>query len=366
MASSSNQKRMRLSKITKGYLYNNEEAIKAYLNYVVYGKVHPGNFAIFSDFPSYNVEVLFESNGIRNLVDNTLNDFMCYPTLVKMFYANLFRGFYDGNDNEVWSSVKGVQIILNAEILGAILECKCTGEDLSKFEIKENDFETFHEIFEGEMDFKNKNFRPKAKIVNLILQKTITPRSGNFNNPTSKVCKALFAIFGNYDINWAQVILDELRPKNVLSGENALFHGIYLTRIFNYFGVDLRGEECVPRKVFDKSNISLMKIPRVFRTYETYAEKVAHEERVEDSEEGEGMEIEEEEEEENNETSLESLEETSRPSNKILLQNQKIIVKNQKALKKSLNSMSSNMNKFFSKVSKKFNLSSSSSSSSTF
>ena len=100
-------------------------------------------------------------------------------------------------------------------MLGTILKCKSTGIDLSSFNIDENDHETFHHIFEGDDNFEfiNRNFRPKARIVNLLLQHTLTPRSGSFNNPTSKVCKALFAIFGNYDINWAQVILDELHPK---------------------------------------------------------------------------------------------------------------------------------------------------------
>ena len=143
--------------------------------------------------------------------------------------------------------------------------------DLSNFKIDEHDRETFHHIFErdDDFDFKNRIFRPKARIVNLLLQHTLTPRSGNFNNPTSKICKALFAIFWNYDINWAQVILDELRPKNLEMGENTLYHGIYLTRIFNYFGVDFKGEEFVSRKVFNHSNISLMKIPFVFQPYET-------------------------------------------------------------------------------------------------
>ena len=51
--------------------------------------------------------------------------------------------------------------------------------DLSSFNIDENDRETFHHIFEGNdnFEFKNRNFRPKARIVNLLLQHTLTPRS---------------------------------------------------------------------------------------------------------------------------------------------------------------------------------------------
>ena len=108
--------------------------------------------------------------------------------------------------------MKGTQIVLNSEVLGNILGGKSMGLNLSDFKIDEHDRETFHHIFESdsEFDFKNRNFRPKARIVNLLLQHTITPRLGNYNNPTLKVCKALFAIFGHYNINWAQAILDEL------------------------------------------------------------------------------------------------------------------------------------------------------------
>ena len=377
MASSSTPNTIRLPKAIKNFLFNDPEAIKAYINYVNFGKIHTGKFAIFKDFPSYEIENLFQQCSILSVVDNKQNDFVCYPNLVKMFYANLNRGFYDGQDGQIWSSVKGTQIVLDCEILGNILGCKYTGMNLSEFQINENDRETFHHIFEGDdnFEFKNRYFRPKARIINLLIQHTLIPRSGNYNNPTLKVCKALFAIFGNYDINWAQVILDELRPKNFTMGENTLYHGVYLTRIFNYFGVDFKREEFITRKVFNHGNISLMQIPLVFQPYETLTEKeerLAHEEmkemeEEEEEEEEEEMEIKEEE-EEDQETSLESIEyptNPANPSNKTILNNQRIIVENQKNLKRSMSkkmdTISTKINKFFGKVSRKLGLSSSSS-----
>ena len=81
-------------------------------------------------------------------------------------------------------------------------------------------------------------------------------------------------------------------------GENTLYHGIDLTRIFNYFGVDYKREEFVSRKVFNHANISLMKIPFIFQQYESLAEKderLAHEDIEEENEEEEGEEMEIEE-----------------------------------------------------------------------
>ena len=92
---------MRLSKTIKEYLYNDPEAIKAYISYANYGKVHTGKFTIFSDFFTYEINTLLEENHILSLFDNTENDFVCYPNLVKMFYANLNRGFHEGNENEI-------------------------------------------------------------------------------------------------------------------------------------------------------------------------------------------------------------------------------------------------------------------------
>ena len=173
---------MRLSKNLKEQLLNNPEAIKAYINYANYGKVHPGKFAIFQDFASYEIDTLFANNQILSLVDSSQNDFVCYPNLVKIFYANLNREFYEGNDNEIWSSVKGTKIVLNCDLLGTILNCKNTGMDLSSFQIDEHDRETFHHIFERDenFEFKNQNFHPKARIVNLLLQHTLTPKIGKF------------------------------------------------------------------------------------------------------------------------------------------------------------------------------------------
>jgi len=77
-----------------------------------------------------------------------------------MFYASLNCRFYQGSDDEVWSSVKGTQIVLNCEILGTTLDCKKSGIDHSSFEINEHDCETIHDIFKRDdnFEFKNRNF----------------------------------------------------------------------------------------------------------------------------------------------------------------------------------------------------------------
>ncbi|MDQ4222818.1 hypothetical protein RBK84_00290, partial [Pseudomonas aeruginosa] len=62
-----------------------------------------------------------------------------------------------GNEGEVWSSVKGTQIVLNNEVLGNILGCKSTGLNILDFKIIEHDRETFHHNFESDSEFDFKN-----------------------------------------------------------------------------------------------------------------------------------------------------------------------------------------------------------------
>jgi len=78
------------------------------------------------------------------------------------------------------------------------------------------------------------------------------------------VWKSLCAIFGHYEINWSQVILDEFQIRKRSSHENVLYPGMYLTHIFEDFGFDFKGEEYINRKVLNNGNISLMKISPIF------------------------------------------------------------------------------------------------------
>ena len=66
---------MRIFRKIKEQLYNNLEDIKAYINYANYGKVHPGKFALFQDFSTYEIDSLFANNQVLSLVDASQNDF---------------------------------------------------------------------------------------------------------------------------------------------------------------------------------------------------------------------------------------------------------------------------------------------------
>ena len=84
---------MRIFRKIKEQLFNDPEAIKAYINYANYAIVHPEKFVIFQDFSSYELDSLFANNGVLSPIDASQNDFVYYPNLVKIFYANSNRDF---------------------------------------------------------------------------------------------------------------------------------------------------------------------------------------------------------------------------------------------------------------------------------
>lgn len=98
------------------------------------------------------------------------------------------------------------------------------------------------------------------------------------------------------------MILDDFFQKKIPRPENTLYHSVYLTRIFNYFDINLRGENILPHEVFNKTNISLMHIPLEFEPYVSLLKKekrLAREEEKEilqEEEESDGMEAKEVEE----------------------------------------------------------------------
>ncbi len=93
MASSNTTQKLKLTKTIKGYLHNDREAIKTYVDYIANEKVNTGAFAVFGDFLSYDLISIFNHNEVLSLINSQDNDEVRYLKLVKMFYANLIAVF---------------------------------------------------------------------------------------------------------------------------------------------------------------------------------------------------------------------------------------------------------------------------------
>ena len=133
-----------------------------------------------------------------------------------MFYSNLdSRLVWDTeSDDWLWTSVYGQQIRLTPQIIGRLLNCSSTGENLyyipdMRFIQRNN---VTHQIWEEDMPrFVSKYLRPKARLLTRMLINTVIPRLGSHEQITELEHKALYAIFNGTQVNWAQFIFDELK-----------------------------------------------------------------------------------------------------------------------------------------------------------
>ena len=119
------------------------------------------------DFVAFDIENITRQNGFLPLIDERQNKVKIYPFLVKLFYANLGGDFYtppnESGDELIWSRVLGVDILLNAQNIGAILNCIGHGEDLEEVNHHNFDYDaTSYKFCLPNTQNTSVNLRPQA------------------------------------------------------------------------------------------------------------------------------------------------------------------------------------------------------------
>ena len=90
-------------------------------------------FVSFIDLQNYEIDTLFESTGLVNLLSSD-NMFPCFPFLVKLFYTNMTTTKPPEN-RAILSSFRNVLIKFSPHRLGMILGIPSTGLFLSSIKI---------------------------------------------------------------------------------------------------------------------------------------------------------------------------------------------------------------------------------------
>lgn len=94
------------------------------------------------DFTEFDIENVARTNGFLSLIDERRNKVKIYSFLVRLFYSNPGGNFYtppeDLANHLIWSRVLGVDIVLNEQNIGAILNCTSHGDGLD--EVNHNNF----------------------------------------------------------------------------------------------------------------------------------------------------------------------------------------------------------------------------------
>ena len=109
---------------------------------------------------------------------------------------------------------------------------------------------------------------------------TLLPRTGSYEKMYDNNYATLYVIYSGKMINWAKVILDDIKSFNI-RGRKTMFYASYLTKIFIHFGIDVTQlQDMMPTKTMDQKSISLTKLPSrmvPIPPYDTYIASLVRE-----------------------------------------------------------------------------------------
>ncbi|QHO22253.1 uncharacterized protein DS421_12g353570 [Arachis hypogaea] len=170
-----------------------------------------------------------------------------YPGLVREFYANM--QLIDGT---LHSYVKRVQIALDAETIGVALGFKDEGPRAYMVEKWDTQvgvpYKTvLKHICENLSGLHgtiptHKALGPVNSLLHRIITHILTPQSGSHNRVTFSDCLILFALVTSTPISFGYIMIRHMWDSVRSTRKANLPYGMFLTRIFEYFKVDLLNE----------------------------------------------------------------------------------------------------------------------------
>jgi len=181
-------------------------------------KFHPGSFINFDDFSSYKIHNLANRSNISSLINFSDNNVEINHLMIKLFYANMNLDKFkpDNPDGVIWSVVCGKQIFITHARMASILGIPNAGiEFSSKFCEVFTRNATSHQFMDDNSDgTKSIGLRPTTRPLHRVLMLSLFPRLGNYDAVYKENFKALYAIYGDIQINWVHMIFDEILKVN--------------------------------------------------------------------------------------------------------------------------------------------------------
>nr|XP_017217278.1 PREDICTED: uncharacterized protein LOC108194852 [Daucus carota subsp. sativus] len=197
---------------------------------------------------------LFEDLGFHSFLVDLPK--ICYPDLVREFYANLQLV---GSDQFV-SFVSDVKICLSSMFLGAILKIppstvsihtKRGPKDVEGF--SHNDqlkLITGSENVSDTMFPSTTQLLPLAQALFKLSIENVSPRLGTRSNLSSQDIVVVSMIMAGRKFDLAELILKNMLESVEGKSSGGLPYGFLLTRVFEWFGVSFVGEDSVSAKEF--------------------------------------------------------------------------------------------------------------------
>lgn len=153
-------------------------------------------------------------------------------------------------------------MFLSLDRIGHILHTPTRGVELQELNavVGKRD-EVSHRFLEDDMtELKSIALRPTTRIMHRTLMHTILPHIGSYELVYPNNYKALYAIWGEVEVNWPKLILDEFLTFN--QGRiNIIYFGEYIMWLLMNLQVPISEFDTSVPKTLNSRTISLMKLP---------------------------------------------------------------------------------------------------------
>jgi len=162
--------------------------------------------------------------------------------------------------------VCGVRIYLPLARLGAILQCPATGTEVEQIDVDMNintrDEVSRRFLVDDIRALRSNQLRPQARLLHRALIRSVTPRTGSYEEVRKINFQALYAIYSNQQINWARLIMDEFENVNRRRKYKTFHYGAYIMRILSAFSVPIPDSEYTTVSELGPRTLGLMGLER--------------------------------------------------------------------------------------------------------
>ena len=160
-----------------------------------------GAFVKFEEFSAYGLQETANASGLHRLLSYPANNVRINHLLIKLFYANMGLDHHTPRNPEdcVWSMVCGVKIFLPVARLGHILQCTAAGPELDEIDvnmdIEARDEVTHRFLVDDIRGLGSSQLRPQARLLHRALIRSVTPRTGSYEEVRKINFQALYALY---------------------------------------------------------------------------------------------------------------------------------------------------------------------------
>nr|XP_012575285.1 serine/arginine repetitive matrix protein 1-like [Cicer arietinum] len=186
-----------------------------------------------------------------------------YPDVVRAFYCNAKT--FDGK-SLIISTIKGVEIKLTPDILASILKLPTEGPSVfgdnwySALNLRKTEVLSY--LFEEDsIRYLSTYLKPLPKVFNNMCQHTLIPHCGSHEYVSNNDALLIHHLLNCKRLNLSHVIIQHMICAATKDyKKNNVPYGMFLTKVFRYFGVSLSSEKSLIKiSKFSTKNLSLMR-----------------------------------------------------------------------------------------------------------